>query len=502
MEKIVDEYLCLLCEMSGARSASLRIIFDEGGDRVVLLDRIFVDEREAVSDASEWNLQIPFVVPAGLSAEGPSLPEKHVQQAGTDIYWYRLQYLPGVMGRRDVWEISSRFDGGEWQFRGKIEGFLVEMSITLRERQVGFIQRRLNTAGAFLRFLQPLMSCFEISHAVRPQDVVGSGSFAPPLIGLSLCISELKRQISSVADCDIPVLIEGESGTGKEIVARNLHNLSERCDKPLVIINCMELPATLLQSELYGHMKGSFTGASKDRAGLIESARGGTFFLDEIGEMPLAQQATILRVLQEKEVRRIGDSVRRNVDVRFIFATNKDLSSLVKKGKFRQDLYFRVNGVRLFISPLRRRREDILPLAKYFLGRGRMSAVRNIGISAEAVQGLLSYDWPGNVRELKHEMERITALNRDVKKITPDLLSPRIREAKTKTISSFDESGETLPAAVRRLERRMIENALEHFEGNRTRAAVALGITRQGLLKKLKRYGIERKGDREHIPDN
>jgi len=315
------------------------------------------------------------------------------------------------------------------------------------------------------------------------------GVFDPPLVGVSAVILDLRRQICAAAGATIPVLIEGESGTGKEIIARNLHHLSERRSRPLVIVNCMELPESLLQTELFGYLKGAFTGASKDRMGLVESADGGTLFLDEIGEMPLTQQAALLRVLQEREVRRIGDSQRRAVDVRFIFATNRDLADLVKQGRFRSDLYFRINGVRLFIPPLRQRKEDILPLVKHFIERSTVRERSITGIVPGAVSRMLAYRWPGNVRELRNEIERVIAMNRDTKRISPAMLAPRIREAQPVPVKQY--VGETLPAAVARLERSMISDALERNGGNRTRTAAVLGITRQGLLKKIKRHEID-----------
>jgi DNA-binding NtrC family response regulator len=303
-------------------------------------------------------------------------------------------------------------------------------------------------------------------------------------------VLDLRRRIRSLAGATVPVLIDGESGTGKEIVARNLHRLGGRSQKPLVIVNCMELPETLLQSELFGHLKGAVTGAVKDRMGLVESANGGTLFLDEIGEMPLTQQAALLRVLQEHEVRRIGDSARRTVDVRFVFATNRDLAECVRRGRFREDLYFRVSAVRLSLPPLRRRREDIPMLVGHFLEQHAASGGSITGVSPAALCRMLSYAWPGNVRELRNEIERAVALNRDARIITLDMLSPAVREAAPAVGTGGVAAHETLRTAVEGVERRMISEALECSEGNRTRAAAVLGVSRQGLLKKMRRYGM------------
>ncbi|MCK4236047.1 MAG: sigma-54-dependent Fis family transcriptional regulator, partial [Candidatus Krumholzibacteria bacterium] len=383
---------------------------------------------------------------------------------------------------------------GEWRFQGTMNGFQAEMVIVFYQRQAGFVQRRLGIVASFLKLLEPLIADLEISHPDRRPDSGIEHSLDPPLVGRSSFISGLGQQLNALSDSEISLLIEGESGTGKEIVARNVHHLSMRRLRPLVIVNCMEMPQSLLQSELFGHLKGSFTGASGDRIGLIESAAGGTFFLDEIGEMPLSLQAALLRVLEEKEVRRIGDHRRRKVDVRFVFATNRDLLDLVKEGAFREDLYFRVNGVRLYIPPLRERRQDILPLAEHFLKLCALrSGVRPPTISVEALRRMFSYHWPGNVRELRNEMERVVVLNKGIRTIKPGMLSPQIREAVPVSGKILYDDGETLPSAVQRLERRLIGEALGRFNGNRTKTAGALGITRQGLLKKLKRYGMIKK---------
>lgn len=386
---------------------------------------------------------------------------------------------------------------GEWRFEKVVTGFHAEVSLVFPDVRIGFVNRRLGAVESMLTLLEALLEDYVFTAQTVCVDNESHRPFDPPLIGMSSATVELRRKVRLVAGCDIPVLVEGESGTGKEIVARNIHRLSSRRAKPLVIVNCLEMPPSLLQSELFGHMKGSFTGASRDRVGLIESAAGGTFFLDEIGEMPLSLQAVLLRVLQEKEVRRVGDSRRRTVDVRFIFATNRSLRDLIERGKFRRDLFYRIHGVRFDIPPLRHRREDVFLLAQYFLELcARRLGISTPGITATAARRLLSYSWPGNVRELKNEMERIVTLHRGVRKITPEQLSPHIRK---KTHRLVDEgtslATETLPERVQRLERRMIGDALKRFNGNRTKAAHALGITRQGLLKKLKRFGMREQID-------
>ncbi|MBN1165067.1 MAG: sigma-54-dependent Fis family transcriptional regulator, partial [Candidatus Krumholzibacteriota bacterium] len=403
----------------------------------------------------------------------------------------------------DNWRLGVGAGGREWQYSTVWEGLLVKLSLEPWRDEDGFSPRRLESLFQFVDLLEPLIAGSPID--AWPFDLVPEAgdqgypafppavtSFDPPLLGLSREMVLLKRDIRKIAPSGLSVLIEGESGTGKEIVARNIHNLSGRRREPLVIANCMEMPASLLQSELFGHAKGSFTGALKDRRGLIENSAGGTFFLDEIGEMPLSLQASLLRVLQEREIRRVGESVRRSVDVRFIFATNRNLSTLVKEQKFREDLYFRINGIRLYVTALRRRRKDILPLAEYFLrGAAREAEMKVPALTGGTARRLLTYPWPGNVRELKNEMYRMVALNRGTRVIAPEMLLPHIGDPPPARGGGRDENDGSLTAAVQRLERKLIAETLERFAGNRTKTAAALGITRQGLLNKLKRYGCE-----------
>jgi len=326
------------------------------------------------------------------------------------------------------------------------------------------------------------------------------------LLGRSRPMLELYKAIGRAAATDATVLIQGESGTGKELVARALFQHSTRADKPFVVVNCVAIPETLLESELFGYEKGAFTGAAARRIGKIEQADGGTVFLDEIGDMPLAIQAKMLRLLQERSVERIGGRHPLPVDVRILAATNRDLSSAVGAGRFREDLYYRLNVVPITLPPLRERREDVPLLADYFLARVcRELGVRNPGITPEAYELLAAHPWPGNVRELANAMEKCLIFGRgrpveakDVATLVLDQnqvhgeLSPELDQA-IRTWVRQDIAAERprlLEGILNRVEESIVSETLATTEGNRTRAAAVLGISRPSLQARLKKYGL------------
>jgi two-component system response regulator AtoC len=301
---------------------------------------------------------------------------------------------------------------------------------------------------------------------------------------------DIFRTVSKIAEFKTTVLITGESGTGKELVARAIHARSSRKPAPFVAINCGAIPENLLESELFGHKKGAFTDATADRRGLFEEADGGTLFLDEIGELPLALQVKLLRVLQEEGIRRLGDTKDLHVDVRIIAATHRDLAADVKAGRFREDLFYRINVLAIHIPPLRSRREDVSLLIDHFIGRNNTrlgTAVR--GVSSEARKLLLEYAWPGNVRELQNTIERAMVLaDTDVLQVSD--LHDRIREALDPVqmqLASGELSIKKTSAAVEQI---LIRRALQKTKGNRTRAADLLEISHRALLYKIKDYKI------------
>ncbi len=307
------------------------------------------------------------------------------------------------------------------------------------------------------------------------------------IIGESGAMQEVLSLVRRVAPSDATVLIRGESGTGKELIAQAIHYASPRAAGPLVRVNCAALPETLLESELFGHEKGAFTGAVASRKGRVELAHGGTLFLDEIGDLPLHLQVKLLRVLQEREIERVGSSRPTPVDVRVLAATHRDLEALVRSGRFRDDLYYRINVVTISLPPLRERREDIPRLLEHFLQRFATKNGKAIrGLTREARDALLRYDYPGNVRELENLVERAVVLTRDDVIGLDDLPLSLQAEAGPEP----EAEARSLPAAVEGLERRMIREALARAGGVQTRAAELLGISERVLRYKLQKYGL------------
>jgi len=310
------------------------------------------------------------------------------------------------------------------------------------------------------------------------------------IIGNSQAIQALKSDIERAAPSNSWVLITGENGTGKELVSRNIHLQSNRSGKSFIEVNCAAIPEELIESELFGHEKGAFTGAHQRKAGKFDMADKGTIFLDEIGDMSLKTQAKILRVLQEKSFERVGGTENITVDVRVIAATNKDLKEEVSKGRFREDLFYRLNVIPFHVPPLRERREDVPLLLSHFLKEFARETAREVPvISKEAVEILCAYRWPGNVRELRNMVERLVIMARS-NTITPEDIPSNIKGAQPAQSGNLF-SGSLLKEARRDFEREFIMRKLKEFGGNIARTAEAIGIERSHLYRKIKSYGIE-----------
>jgi two-component system, NtrC family, response regulator HupR/HoxA len=309
--------------------------------------------------------------------------------------------------------------------------------------------------------------------------------------------------VERVAPYDIPVLLTGESGTGKELFARALHYNSHRADKPFVAENCGAMPDQLLESELFGHKKGAFTGAVNDRIGLFEQADGGTIFLDEIGEVSRTFQVKLLRVLQEGELRPLGSNQRRRVDVRLVAATNRSLETEIREGRFREDLYYRLAAVRLHLPPLRERPDDIPVLARHHLEAAMAAFGKPVtGLSADLLDRLQRYQWPGNVRELQNEVQRMLIMT-DADELGVEVLDPRIPGADPNTgePEAQEATDPTLKARIEALETQVLREALDRHRWNKSQAAAELGLSRVGLSAKIERYGLARQsGDARRDP--
>jgi two-component system response regulator AtoC len=319
-----------------------------------------------------------------------------------------------------------------------------------------------------------------------------SGAFPlEGLVGRSEVMAELTRQLRRVAPQKTTVLLQGESGTGKELLARGLHDLSPRAGFPFVAVNCGAIPSELLETELFGHVKGAFTDARRDKKGLVAEADGGTLFLDEVAELPLGLQVKLLRFLQEEEIRPVGDTRARRVDVRVVAATARELAHEVKEGRFRDDLYWRLNVVALRLPPLRERPGDIPELAAHFLARYARLRPELSGLcfSEAALQALLAHRWPGNVRELEHAVERAVVLAEGAQ-IGEEDLPGAVRAAPAVGVPPVAGESLSLKRALRAVEEQMIRAALERTGGNRTRAAELLELSYRALLYKIKEYGL------------
>jgi DNA-binding NtrC family response regulator len=303
------------------------------------------------------------------------------------------------------------------------------------------------------------------------------------LVGSSIPLQRVVQLIEKVAPTDATVLVRGASGTGKELVARALHYNSPRRNRPLVTINCAALTETLLESELFGHERGAFTGAVQAKPGLVEVAEGGTLFIDEIGEMAPALQAKLLRVLEDGHYRRVGGTQEVLADVRVVAATNRELADEIKAGRFRDDLYYRLNVVSIFLPPLRERREDIPLLVEHFLSTRQVGPGRS-RVSPEALRALLDYSWPGNVRELANVLERAQILAEN-QLITPDDLPENLT-----SVSAGGSGPAGDPRHLSEVERQHVRAILQQEKGNKVRAAQALGVSRRSLYRLIDKYGL------------
>lgn len=383
-----------------------------------------------------------------------------------------------IMEKRNIYDTIVYLEN---KFKGKIP---VKLNVAL-------LKEDKKVVGGIISFT-PLESIKIEDFEIRKED----GYYG--IVGKSKVMREIYTLIEEIADSDATVLVQGESGTGKELVADAIQKTSLRKDKPYVKVNCAVYPPQLLSSELFGHVKGAFTGAIKNRAGRFEIADGGTLFLDEVGEMPQVMQIQLLRVLQEGTFERLGESITRKVNVRVIAATNKDLEKEIARGNFREDLYFRLNVIPITIPPLRERKEDIPLLVNHFLNKFSLLYKKNVyEVTDNALDLLMDYDWPGNVRELENSIEYAFVRTKAGGKIDECKLPKRIKEKITcdtdqgKQNLLTHESHLNLKNLHEESERKLILSLLEKYKWNKSKVAQELGIGRTTLWRKLKRLGLD-----------
>lgn len=437
------------------------IVEDDITFRVML--KTFLEKRgffvEVVSKANE-GIQLVKLSHFDLALIDLRLPDKN----GIDL----LKEIRGIQENLPVILMTSYAD-------------IKTAVIAIKHGAFEYISKPINTDELISAINNALKEKYSLNEDKKEEKGLGF------IQGESELSNRILAHIELVAPTNISVVILGESGTGKEYVARMIHLKSSRGDKPFIAVDCGALSKDLAGSELFGHVKGSFTGAISDKIGNFEAANGGTLFLDEIGNLSYDIQIKLLRALQERKVKRIGSNDEKSVDVRVIVATNDNLSDLVKEGKFREDLYHRLNEFQIKVSPLRERKEDIILFAKHFLNLSNKELGRSVNKINDAVmEKLLCYSWPGNLRELKNVIKRATLLAEDQNEITINALPSEI-------LCNFEEVEDTYDLKVisDKKEKEIIINALEKVRYNKTKAAQILNIDRKTLYNKLKIYGIE-----------
>ena len=440
------------------------------GEPVITVDA--AGDRRFAEHLSVSDLHLRSVLAVPLAVKGTVV--------GTIYVDHRLR--KGVFGED---ELAMVLDFAE-QGAIAIENARVISELRRREQQVQSLNRRLERE---LRVQEAALSEARIELKESRQAAALRYDYRQ-IVGQSPAMLDLFRVLDRVTDTNLPVVIEGESGTGKELVARAIHFHGPRKEQAFVSENCAAIPETLLESALFGHVRGAFTGAERDARGLFAIANGGTLFLDEVADMSPAMQGKLLRVLQDGEFHRVGSERAEKVDVRVVVASNQNLGRLVEDGKFRKDLYYRLSVVRLYLPPLRERREDIPLLVRHFLDK---TATSDRGpakqLDAAALARLSAYPWPGNVRELENELARAGAFAGAVIGVAD--LSPHVQSGQDPSeVVRNEPDSLRLHQRVERLERQLIREALTRSQGNQTKAAVLLGLSRFGLQKKLRRYNL------------
>lgn len=467
----------------GADKQSAKILaIDDNAEALFALEQLLISEGYSVKTAhsgkealASLEQEIPDLILSDINMPPPDGLELTRHLRSDPVLQYVVIVL--VTARDDLSEVVEGLGCGADDYVKKPfsrEELLARVKACLRRVQ---LNREFKRVANLNRELEG-----ELKNRTRFEDIIGKS--AP--------MQQVYSLIERIKEADVPVLVTGESGTGKELVAAALHRLSPRANKPLIVANCSAFNENLLESELFGHVKGAFTGAIRDKEGLFSAADGGTFFLDELGEMPTALQVKLLRVLQDGTFTPVGGTSQKKVDVRIVAATNRNLQEMISKGAFREDLYYRLNVVNIHLPPLRERRGDIPLLCEQFLAKAcaKNSKIQK-RLTSESLRMLCDYNWPGNIRELQNEIERIVLLSAEQEEIASEFLSPHLKAGL---------QGEGKPPAGRlkdaldELEREMIADALRRTGYNKSEAARELGISRSNLIAKVQAFGLEGSG--------
>jgi len=452
---------------------------------------------------------------AGFDFLAQSVEKINNHVAKSDVRHYEFSFLPGVWGVSFPIVMEGEYFGVVVALGYRKEELKVDPDFTKQIEGLGFSvidcermwnQTKVIAAGEnqYFRELTDLVAQEivtlhkEIStRENRIQELnnqLGGRYRYDSMIGKSKVMQDVYSLLDKIRGSESTVLIQGENGTGKELIAKAIHFNSARKEKIFLPINCAAFNDNLLESELFGHVKGSFTGAVKDRKGYFELADGGTLFMDEIGDVSPAMQVKLLRVLQDGSYTPVGGGEGRKTKVRVVCATNKDLKTMVEEGGFRQDLYYRLNVININVPPLRDRKEDMVLLAEHFLTKSaKEKSIETKILSKRTIEKLFDYNWPGNIRELENEMERVTVLAGSENRIGPEMLSPRIREASDKPKVQGSRLSGKLKDALEELERTLIREGLRRTGWNKSRLAKELGISRAGLIMKVEKYGLDKR---------
>lgn len=457
------------------------LVVDDEKDMLVLLDRM-------LSSRPGWNV---------TTCHDPALALKLIDKTNPDLIITDLK-MPNLSGM-DVLDHARKKSGSTTVIIMTAYGTIESAVEATRKGAFDYITKPFRKDRLF-RIVEQALRCRRLEFEnIYLRKKLSQRPAGPFLIGNSRSLRDLMARVAQVAETSATVLITGESGTGKELVARAIHECSLRRDKELVTVNCSAIPENLIESELFGHVRGAFTGAVRDKKGLAEEASGGTLFLDEIGDLDLSMQVKLLRLIQEGEYKAVGENKTRKVDIRFIAATHQDLKEMISRGDFREDFFYRLNVINIMLCPLRERKEDILPLVDHFLkkysvlhGRGHIKK-----ISREAMDHLMDWSWPGNVRELENVIERGVILSSD-EVVSLDDLSMGL-ESRTPIDMMMHAEIFEMPfkdareVIIKRFQNDYIVRYLEKNEGNISRAAEEIGVKRQYLHRMMKETGLSGK---------